>query len=166
MFLGRPAVFKISTLSGFFDCLSVYIIREVKPSLRGTSLTYVLSKSNLTALDLFYSPLVKLIILSFVFVAAVEEALKYWIVRKKIWDHPAFDEYFDGIMYAVTASLGFAALENVFYVTDGGLYVGVIRALMAVPAHALFGAMMGYYIGLARFEKNPDKTNSTKRIII
>jgi len=108
-------------------------------------------------IDIFYFPLIQLFVVAFIFTAVTEEALKYWVVKRKAYDHPAFNEYFDGIIYAVTASLGFAALENVLYVLDGGLYVGVIRALMAVPAHALFGVMMGYYIGLARFEKNPEK---------
>lgn len=107
--------------------------------------------------DLFYFPLIQLFVVAFLFTAVVEEALKYWVVKRKAYDHPAFNEYFDGIIYAVTASLGFAALENVLYVLEGGIYVGMIRALMAVPAHALFGVMMGYYMGLARFEKNPAK---------
>lgn len=106
-------------------------------------------------IDLFYYPFIQLFVVAFLFTAVVEESLKYWVVKRKAYDHPAFDEYFDGIIYAVTASLGFAALENILYVLEGGLYIGIIRALMSVPAHALFGALMGYYIGRARFEKNP-----------
>lgn len=108
-------------------------------------------------LDIFYYPIAKLIIVAFVFTALVEEALKYWVVKRKAYNHPAFNEYYDGIVYAVVASLGFAALENVFYVIEGGYYVAVIRAVLAVPAHALFGAFMGYYIGLARFERDKEK---------
>lgn len=108
-------------------------------------------------LDIFYLPIIKLIVVAFVFTALVEEALKYWVVKRKVYQHPAFNEYYDGIIYAVVASLGFAALENIFYVIEGGLYVAVIRAVLAVPAHALFGAFMGYYIGLARFEENKKK---------
>lgn len=108
-------------------------------------------------LDIFYLPIIKLIIVAFVFTALVEEALKYWVVKRKVYKHPAFNEYYDGIIYAVVASLGFAALENVFYVVEGGYYVAIIRAVLAVPAHALFGAFMGYYIGLARFEKDREK---------
>ncbi|MBU1446178.1 PrsW family intramembrane metalloprotease [Patescibacteria group bacterium] len=96
----------------------------------------------------------KLFVLMFIFVAGVEEGLKYWVVKKKAYDHPAFNEYFDGIIYAVMASLGFAALENVFYVTEYGFYIGAFRAITAVPAHAMFGAIMGYYISLARHSKD------------
>ena len=56
-----------------------------------------------------------------------------------------FDELMDGIVYGAVASLGFATLENIMYCIDGGLSVVAIRALTAVPAHASFGAIMGYY---------------------
>ncbi len=105
--------------------------------------------------DLFFVPMVQVFFTAFIFVAVTEESLKYWVVKRKAYDHPAFNEHFDGIVYTVVASLGFAALENVLYVMEGGLYIGIIRALLAVPAHALFGAIMGYYIGLARFARHP-----------
>jgi RsiW-degrading membrane proteinase PrsW (M82 family) len=56
-----------------------------------------------------------------------------------------------GIVYASFISLGFAGLENILYVTEGGMSVGITRAFTAVPAHALFGVIMGYQFGLARF---------------
>jgi RsiW-degrading membrane proteinase PrsW (M82 family) len=60
-----------------------------------------------------------------------------------------FDEPFDGIVYGVVVSLGFAAVENIFYVMDGGVSVGLLRMFTAVPAHASLGVIMGYYFGLA-----------------
>ena len=110
--------------------------------------------------NLITDPIVYLTVVAFIFTATTEEGLKYWVVKKKAYDHPAFNEYYDGIIYAVVASLGFAALENIFYVLEGGIYVAVIRALLSVPAHALFGAIMGYYFGMARFQK--DKHESGK----
>jgi len=104
--------------------------------------------------NIFYSNLIYIFVLAFVYTALVEEALKYWVVKKKAYHNIEFNEYYDGIIYCVVASLGFAALENLFYVIEGGIYVAVIRATLAVPAHALFGAVMGYYVGLAKFEKN------------
>jgi RsiW-degrading membrane proteinase PrsW (M82 family) len=56
-----------------------------------------------------------------------------------------------GSFYAVSVSLGFAAIENILYVYEGSYKVGLMRAVTAVPAHMLFGIMMGYYLGLARF---------------
>ena len=54
-------------------------------------------------------------------------------------------------MYAVFVSLGFAAVENVLYVTGSGFSTGISRAITAVPAHAIFGVTMGFYFGMARF---------------
>jgi RsiW-degrading membrane proteinase PrsW (M82 family) len=86
------------------------------------------------------------------FVASLsEEGFKYLAFILFFWKNKNFNEKFDGIVYAVYISLGFAAIENIFYVFRGGYEVGVLRALTAVPAHALFGTVMGYHFGLARF---------------
>ncbi len=69
------------------------------------------------------------------------------------WRNRNFNEKFDGIVYAVFITLGFAGIENILYVFQGGYSVGIMRALTAVPAHALFGIMMGYNFGLARFSE-------------
>jgi len=89
---------------------------------------------------------------AFVVAGFTEESLKYLTFLLLIWSNKHFNEKFDGIVYAVFISLGFAAIENIIYVTGGGgVSVGLIRALTAVPAHALFGVTMGYYFGIARF---------------
>lgn len=86
----------------------------------------------------------------------VEESLKFWVVKDKVYDNKHFSEPMDGIMYAVVASLGFAALENVFYIFgeetfEFGLLLGGFRAALSVPGHALFSGVMGYYIGQAKY---------------
>lgn len=91
------------------------------------------------------------IIENFIVIALVEELVKFAAVYWAVYRHPAFNEPYDGMLYAITASLGFAALENILYVARGGAGVAVARALLAVPAHALFGAFMGYYLGRAKF---------------
>ena len=80
-----------------------------------------------------------------------EEGFKFLAFILLIWKSRDFNEKFDGIVYAVFISLGFAGIENLLYVVQGGATVGLSRALTAVPAHALFGITMGYYFGLARF---------------
>ena len=66
-----------------------------------------------------------------------------------------FNEKFDGIVYAVSVALGFATIENLFYVfSNNSLQVGLLRAFTAIPAHAIFGIVMGFYLGLARFSQN------------
>lgn len=88
---------------------------------------------------------------AFVVAGFTEEFLKYSAFIFFFWTEKNFNERFDGIVYAVYIALGFAAIENILYVFTGGVGVGIVRALTAVPAHALFGIAMGYYFGLARF---------------
>lgn len=90
------------------------------------------------------------------FVAALpEEAAKLFVLWLFILRrNPYFDEHFDGIVYAVFVSLGFAAIENVFYVLgsgEGWVSVAATRALLAVPGHYAFGILMGYYYSKYHF---------------
>ncbi len=80
-----------------------------------------------------------------------EEICKYFVVRKLAYRNPAFNEPFDGIVYCVMASMGFAALENVLYVFEGGVATAVARMFTAVPAHATFACIMGFFMGKAKF---------------
>jgi len=94
------------------------------------------------------------------FVAAFcEETFKYMAVFLLFWNRKEFNEKFDGIIYAAFVSLGFAGIENLMYVLGSGYATGIARALTAVPAHALMGITMGYYLGLAKFY--PKKKNSS-----
>ncbi len=88
---------------------------------------------------------------AFFVVALTEEFSKYVIVRYYAQPKNAFNEPFDGIVYAVMVSLGFAFTENIMYVFQGGFEVALLRAFTAVPAHATFGILMGYFMGKAKF---------------
>lgn len=101
---------------------------------------------------------------SFVVAALTEEIFKFLVVYKFAYKEEEFNEPFDGIVYSVFASLGFAAIENVFYVLSGGVTVGITRMFTAAPAHAIFGVTMGYFLGLAKF--NPEKKSNFYRAII
>jgi RsiW-degrading membrane proteinase PrsW (M82 family) len=101
--------------------------------------------------------LIGVAIASWAVIALSEEFFKYVAVRWLVVRHPAFNEVYDGIIYCVAASLGFAVVENIMYVflaEGSGILVASLRALLSVPGHALWGVMMGYYIGLARMEPN------------
>jgi RsiW-degrading membrane proteinase PrsW (M82 family) len=93
------------------------------------------------------------LLFSFVISALVEETLKWFLLYQLIYKQPVFDEPYDGIVYAVSLSLGFATLENVIY----ALYLSfswealLMRAFLPVAGHALFGVTMGYYLGKAKF---------------
>ena len=90
---------------------------------------------------------------AFVVAGSTEELFKFLALYLLVWKSPSFNEKFDGIVYAVFVSLGFAGVENVLYVMDGGMQTAMTRALTAVPAHAIFGITMGYYLGIARIYK-------------
>nr|WP_320120475.1 PrsW family glutamic-type intramembrane protease [uncultured Marinifilum sp.] len=90
---------------------------------------------------------------AFLVAALCEEAFKLLAVYILVWKNPNFNERFDGIVYAVFVSLGFALAENIMYVFSNGMSTEIARAFTAVPAHAMFGIMMGYYLGLAKFSR-------------
>ncbi|WP_138753473.1 glutamic-type intramembrane protease PrsW [Paenibacillus sinopodophylli] len=85
--------------------------------------------------------------------AGVEEFVKWFVLYHVIYNHTEFDEPYDGIVYASSISLGFATLENVLYAIYSPATFGtlLVRALLPVSGHALFGVMMGYYLGKAKF---------------
>lgn len=88
---------------------------------------------------------------SFVLAAIPEELSKFLFLYLFIWRDKNFNEYYDGIIYAVFVSMGFACIENILYVFQGGYGVAITRAILAIPGHALFGVIMGYYFARARF---------------
>lgn len=96
---------------------------------------------------------------AFFVVALVEEFSKYIIVKYYAQKNKEFNEPFDGIVYAVFISMGFATLENILYVFQFGVSTGITRAFTAVPAHATFGILMGYFMGKAKFSNNRLKYN-------
>lgn len=98
---------------------------------------------------------------AFFVVGLTEEFSKYIIVRYYAQPKSAFNEPFDGIVYAVMVSMGFAATENISYVIQSGYQTALVRAFTAVPAHATFAILMGYYIGKAKFSKNRIVLNLT-----
>ena len=53
-------------------------------------------------------------------VALIEEGMKFLILYMVTKDNKNFNCLFDGLIYAIFVSLGFAALENVFYVLLSG----------------------------------------------
>ncbi len=105
---------------------------------------------------------------AFLCAAVPEETLKLialWLVLRR---NPYFDEHFDGIVYAVCVSLGFAAVENVGYVLnheEAWVSVAVTRALMAVPGHYAFAVFMGYYYSMYHFVRH-DATTAISILLV
>jgi RsiW-degrading membrane proteinase PrsW (M82 family) len=101
--------------------------------------------------DPFWRP----VAIAFLGAAIPEELAKFAVLYFYCMRHSAFDEPMDGLVYGMTASLGFAALENIFYLMDAGegwVSVALVRAFLSVPSHGLDGALMGFFAALARFE--------------
>ena len=82
---------------------------------------------------------------TFLVIAVAEEGCKYIALRRLTWNDPNFNYRFDGIVYAMFVSLGFAALENVVYVLQYGPGVLLSRGLLSIPGHGTFGIFMGLY---------------------
>ena len=105
----------------------------------------------------FSSPFAKSFFDAFCQAGFPEELSKLIILYWIVWKHKDFDQYFDGIIYAVFVSMGFALVENLIYVFEGGMNVAIVRAVLAVPGHGFFGVAMGYYFSLAKFHNGPKK---------
>jgi protease PrsW len=88
---------------------------------------------------------------AFIVAGLVEESSKFLLFFFYIWKNREFNEMYDGIVYAVFISLGFATVENLAYVISNGFNTAIVRSITAVPAHALFSVAMGYYLGIAKF---------------
>lgn len=96
----------------------------------------------------------------FIVVGGAEEGFKYLMLKKRTWNHPAFNCRYDGVVYAVFISLGFALWENIRYVLQYGFETALLRAVTAVPGHACFGVLMGVWYGMA---KSAEKKGDTAR---
>ena len=94
--------------------------------------------------------LLTIIIRAFIIAGLVEEGIKLKTVMLFALPNNNFDEITDGIVYTITASLGFAVFENIFY-SFGPFSVLIIRGITAVPLHAIASGIMGYFIGKSKF---------------
>ncbi len=90
------------------------------------------------------------VILYFCIVAIAEESSKYIFLRKNSWNDREFNCQYDGVVYAVFVSLGFALWENISYVLNYGLTTAIARSVTAIPGHACFGVFMGTFYGIAK----------------
>ena len=90
------------------------------------------------------------VILYFGIVAFSEESSKYIFLKKRTWQNPEFNCQYDGVVYAVFVSLGFALWENISYVMSYGFSTAIVRAVTAIPGHACFGVFMGIFYGIAK----------------
>ncbi len=109
------------------------------------------------------------LIMNFVVIALSEEGFKYLVLRSATWRSPEFNYQFDGVVYAVFVSLGFAVWENILYVFSYGMGVAFVRAFTSIPGHACFGVLMGAFYGAAKkFENrgNMERSRLFRRLAV
>lgn len=88
------------------------------------------------------------------FTGVIEEFFKWIFLILVIYHHVEFDDPYDGVLYGAVVSLGFATVENVIYLMSYGMDTAFLRAILPVSSHALFGVVMGYYLGKAKFQSS------------
>lgn len=104
---------------------------------------------------------------AFIGVALIEELCKWYMTYKGAYSHNEYDEVYDGIVYAVYVSLGFAFFENILYVLgNNSISVGISRGLLAVPGHACDAVFMGYYLSLAKMYSYKGNKKQEKKSLI
>ena len=137
----------VSFIMGVFSIAPAFVIQ----------VTLTKPVNQLMGEGIFYTA-----VFSYLIVALSEEGSKFLALRFIPYRRKAFDDPFDGIIYGVIVSMGFATLENIGYVTQHGFGTGILRMFLSVPAHATFGVLMGYHIGLAKF----DTANKRKHLVL
>jgi RsiW-degrading membrane proteinase PrsW (M82 family) len=96
------------------------------------------------------------VLASILIVGFIQEFLKYASVRYTVFYSSEFDERVDGIIYGAAAGLGYATVLNLQYVISNGgvdLGVGVMRVATSALAQASFAGVVGYFLGIAKFER-------------
>ena len=128
------------------------ILRLVIFGIISTFLAALTERLGMLILDALFDAdsVIGRVLLYFIVVGVSEEGFKYLVLKKITWNDPEFNCKFDGVVYAVSVSLGFALWENIQYVIAYGFGTALIRAVTAVPGHACFGVIMGAWYGLAK----------------
>jgi protease PrsW len=49
-------------------------------------------------------------------------------------------------------AMGFASVENMYYVVNFGVEAGFVRVILDIPIQALYGVVMGFFFSKAKFE--------------
>ena len=142
------------------------LVRCVVGGVFSALLAVVLEEIGESVLSRLISPDSRLFILllAFLVVAGAEECAKFLFLKRATWRTPHFNYRFDGVVYAVFVSLGFAAFENVGYVLGYGLSVAPLRAVLSIPAHMSFAVFMGLYYGRARRMANRGDRGAAARL--
>ena len=112
-----------------------------------------------------YGP-IKLLVYTFIVIAFIEEFSKFIMTFLLSYHNKEYDELYDMIVYSVFVSLGFAWIENVLYVFQGGIAIAINRLLFSVPTHASVAVFMGYYLSFSKLADINHKEKLRKKYLI
>ena len=177
IFLLLSAMLPTLALLSFF----MYSDKFVEPKKNVLS-TFILGVFIIAPLEVFYyvpviifgepinyNPFFK----AFFSAAFLEEISKFCVLYFFCTKFTEFNEPMDGIVYGITASLGFAFWENLQYIYVYGDFVmkealqtAWVRSFTAVPSHSFDGVIMGFFIGKHYFRKNKSNVNLVLAILI
>ena len=138
-------------ISGFLAAALVILI-DILLSITIPNFFIIDSYTNIS----FY----KLFSVIFLEIAFIEELSKWLMIWLLGYNNKNFDQMYDIIVYSVFVSLGFATIENIFYLVPSSLSLGFYRAIFSIPGHACFGVFMGLFLGLAKMYETENKALS------
>jgi len=156
----------LAIVPGFIIGLYIYLMDISQPESLGTITMVVLYGvlSFLISLGIGYllhintdvrqGDIMHQLIRAVVFVGLVEEGSKFLFLRGLLYNHRQFNQPFDAIVFSVILGMGFATAENILYVFNGDGGTAIVRMFTAVPAHAVFAVLMGFFIGEAKVFKS------------
>ena len=90
---------------------------------------------------------------TFIFIATIEELIKFLMIYIISYNNKEFDQAYDIIVYSVFVGIGFAFFETLTYLLINKLNILILlfRSLTAVPSHAAFQTLMGYFLSKSNF---------------
>ena len=97
-----------------------------------------------------YRGSMQLFLYSFCFISLVGVLIKWLIVYFFSYKDKEFDELYDMIVYSIFVALGFACAQNLFYIYNYGLVLGVVKMFSSIPSHAAIAIFMGYFLALSK----------------
>ncbi len=168
LFQSNPLLIAAAVIPAIWLLIRVYRLDSIEPEPVGllvklvimgvvaALLSLVSEKAGIWILDRIFNTENRLyhILTYFGVVACSEEGFKYLLMKRSTWTVGAFNYQFDGVVYAIFVSLGFALWENINYVLMYGLATALVRAVTAIPGHACFGVFMGAWYGMAKLYAN------------
>ncbi len=94
----------------------------------------------------------RILFYGFVLIGFLSEVTKFVILRYKYITNPQITKPFDGILFSIMISMGFATLANIYFYFQWDYSDNLLTVLYAVPfANLLTGIILGFFVGMGKF---------------